>query len=245
MKNISKKSLLESALDILRRAISGSPYVNQAQLARATGESEANISRWLSGASTPTLRKLEPILMALGARLVLPEDEEVAQRPVVMQFCYGKNERFVTRAEYTAVPVLGEVGAGNGMLPLEQEPENWIVIESGQASKSTIALKVGWNERSMLPHICPGDVVVVDMAKDIAMSEQHVYLVQEPPCEGSGYLLKRVQIKKDDSRTLVVFYSDNAAEGYAPLIYDLSLYTDGNIANAVRGRVIQRMTKNI
>ncbi len=65
------KSLLESALDILREAASGNPYASQAQLARATGESEANISRWLSGASIPTLRKLEPVLMALGVRLIL------------------------------------------------------------------------------------------------------------------------------------------------------------------------------
>ena len=65
------KSLLKSALDILREAASGNPYANQAQLARATGESEANISRWLNGSATPTLRKLEPVLMALGVRLIL------------------------------------------------------------------------------------------------------------------------------------------------------------------------------
>ncbi|MDO5484635.1 MAG: KpsF/GutQ family sugar-phosphate isomerase [Desulfovibrionaceae bacterium] len=60
----------------MRQAVSGRPFSNQAQLARATGLSEGNISRWLSGASTPTLRKLEPILMTLGVRFALPEEQD-------------------------------------------------------------------------------------------------------------------------------------------------------------------------
>ena len=69
---ISQLGLLESAVEILRQAVSGHPFTNQAQLARASGESEANISRWLSGASTPTLRRLEPVLTALGVRFTMP-----------------------------------------------------------------------------------------------------------------------------------------------------------------------------
>ncbi len=72
-KSPAEPGLLESALDILRQAVSGRPYASQAQLARATGESEANISRWLSGAATPTLRRLEPVLMTLGVRFAVPE----------------------------------------------------------------------------------------------------------------------------------------------------------------------------
>jgi len=72
-------SLLESALDIIRRAVSGHPYANQAQLSRATGVSEANISRWLSGKATPNLTKLEPVLAVLGARLVGPESSPSKQ----------------------------------------------------------------------------------------------------------------------------------------------------------------------
>ena len=71
-------SLLQSAIDIMRQAVSGKPFTNQAQLARATGESEANISRWLSGASTPTLRRLEPVLMTLGVRFTLPGERTAA-----------------------------------------------------------------------------------------------------------------------------------------------------------------------
>ncbi len=70
----ASSDLLKSALDILRRAVSGAPYSSQAQLARATGVSEANISRWLNGAATPTLCKLEPVLKTLGVRFALPDE---------------------------------------------------------------------------------------------------------------------------------------------------------------------------
>ena len=66
----TRHSLVTAALQIMRRAISGHPYRNQAELARASGISEANISRWLNGNVTPTLSKLEPVLLVLGARLV-------------------------------------------------------------------------------------------------------------------------------------------------------------------------------
>ena len=78
MNSTAQTGLLESALAILRQAVSGRPFSNQAQLARASGESEANISRWLSGASTPTLRRLEPVLMALGVRFTLPGERTAA-----------------------------------------------------------------------------------------------------------------------------------------------------------------------
>ena len=76
-------SLMQVALDILRQATSGNPFSSRAELARATGESEANLSRWLSGAAKPSLRKLEPILMALGVRFTLPGDAPTAQEPAL------------------------------------------------------------------------------------------------------------------------------------------------------------------
>ncbi len=75
MENMQNHGLLEDALNILRNAVSGHPFRTQAELARATGESEANISRWLSGAATPTLRRLEPVLMTLGVRFTIPEEK--------------------------------------------------------------------------------------------------------------------------------------------------------------------------
>lgn len=235
MKQSSQETLLEAALQIIRRAASGSPYASQAELARATGESEANISRWLSGATTPTLRKLEPVLMALGARLTLPSDGPLAVPPVVVR--HAASARPLDDEAFTAVPIVGEVGAGHGVLPLEVPPEEWVVVRTAEAAPAMWAVRVGRGERSMLPRIRPGDVVLVDTTCMERLRDEDVYLVQEPPAEGSGYLLKRVCLEREHGRDLVVFYSDNAGEGYRPLFYDLALYPEQRLADAVKGRV--------
>lgn len=92
MKSVRSISLLESAIEIMRRAVSGFPFRNQAELARASGVSEANISRWLSGKSRPTLSTLEPVLELLEARLVV-----VKKHKVVPRACMGRSSLLTRR----------------------------------------------------------------------------------------------------------------------------------------------------
>ena len=124
--------LLESAIEILRQAVSGRPFANQAQLARASGESEANISRWLSGASTPTLRRLEPVLMALGVRFTMP-GENVQAMP-------GRKRQH----------------------DLDIRPDNWHILDKADPLPHTLALEVQQDDLSMHPTLSPGNVVLVD-----------------------------------------------------------------------------------
>lgn len=152
MKRLSQSGLLESALDILRQAASGKPYANQAQLARATGESEANISRWLSGASTPTLRKLEPVLMALGARLTLPG---------------GKQPPAPNRKTRRS-------------LILDSKPGKWGIPDDEKKLPPLLALEAAENDCSMLPAIAPGDVLLVDTLHHFPLRDGHIYLVRQP-----------------------------------------------------------------
>ena len=129
---ISQLGLLESAVEILRQAVSGHPFTNQAQLARASGESEANISRWLSGASTPTLRRLEPVLMALGVRFTMP----------------GENT--------PALPV------SKHQHNLNIRPDNWRILDKPEPLPAILALEVKADDLSMQPTLSPGDVVLID-----------------------------------------------------------------------------------
>ena len=237
------KSLLESALDILREAASGNPYASQAQLARATGESEANISRWLNGSATPTLRKLEPVLTALGVRIVLPYGAAARTEAVGEQS--NTTLPLKQRAGFMALPMLGEVGADKPLPALIQKPEDWLMVQRELAPPSAVVLKVSEHERSMLPRICPGDMLLVDTAKKIPISERDVYLVREPKRQRGGHLLRRVVVRKNGRQTFVLFYADNTAEGYAPLLYDLSHYENGDIHNAVKGKVILRLTSQV
>ena len=124
--------LLESALEILRQAVSGKPFTNQAQLARASGESEANISRWLSGASTPTLRRLEPVLMTLGVRFAMPWE--------------------IT----PALPVHKQQHR------LDIRPDNWRILDKADPLPDMLALEIRTDDLSMYPTLTPGDVVLVD-----------------------------------------------------------------------------------
>ena len=112
MKNPSSKCLLESALDILRAAASGKPFANQAQLARATGESEANISRWLNGPATPNLRKLESVLSSLGMPFVLPDARSGHRRHAPCRRTSGKSGQ----AHVRPVPEKEYAGKGSQAL---------------------------------------------------------------------------------------------------------------------------------
>lgn len=138
MNNINKHSntgLLYSAINILRQAVSGHPFSNQAQLARASGESEANISRWLSGASTPTLRRLEPVLMALGVSFTMPGENAPA-------LSVHKQQR-----------------------NLNIRPDNWRILDKSEPLPAILALEVKADDHSMQPTLSPGDVALVDTSR--------------------------------------------------------------------------------
>ena len=144
-----------------------------------------------------------------------------------------------------ALPMLGEVGADKPLPALIQKPEDWLMVQRELAPPSAVVLKVSEHERSMLPRICPGDMLLVDTAKKIPISERDVYLVREPKRQGGNHLLRRVVVRKNGRQTFVLFYADNTAEGYAPLLYDLSHYENGDIHNAVKGKVILRLTSQV
>lgn len=227
-------TLLHKALEVIRMASSGHPFATRAALARATGESEANISRWLSGASTPTLKKLEPLLLRLGVRLILPAEE--TPPPLVIHMPPHAESSDVVLA-FRAVLLLGETG----LPPCQQHasPE-WLVARCSDASENAVALRVGVHDRAMLPSLHPGDIVFIDRTSSAQLTSQNIYLVQAPPCEESnvcGLLLRRVSVKKQAKDTQIIFYADNACEGYAPEMYSLSQYPEKSLSAAIKGTV--------
>ncbi|MBQ3059887.1 MAG: helix-turn-helix domain-containing protein [Desulfovibrio sp.] len=148
MQNQPHQSLLAQALQILRSAVSGYPYASQSELARASGESEANISRWLSGAVTPTLRKLEPVLMALGV---------------------GFTIRKTTHIRITQADLL----SSDNMLA---DLDSWSSLADGTAKRRFLRLRMPQKDVSMQPAIFPGDIVLVDTA-DTILKDRKIYLV--------------------------------------------------------------------
>ncbi len=180
----------------------------------------------------------------LGFRLVFPDDPRE-----VSDVCFVEARLANTSAEagapesedYLAVPLVGEAGAGPGMLQ-NADVENWVLVYRNyhpiMRRSDLIAVEVGKNQRSMSPTLLPGDIVLVDR-KDWGQNgfycPGNIFLVREPGQEGGGKI-KRVALSGKGEGAIITFYSDNVAEN-EPEPFPLSLY-DGDLRNAIVGRVI-------
>ncbi len=190
MKKSEKCGLLEEALTILRNAASGTPFRNQAELARATGESEANISRWLSGVSTPTLRRLEPVLMTLGVRFTLPSE----------------SAQHITRTEDRDAKAFYRV-------------DSWKILRDKARLPQIIMLKMPPQDISMQPTINPNDIVVIDTSST-DIKERSIYLLEHGYGEKNVYSFRRVLMAEYHTPKTVVFCADNISSGCKPVMLD-------------------------
>lgn len=230
------QGLLAEALDCIRKGTQGQPFANRAELARASKVSDANLSRWISGTATPTLKKLESVLVALGVSLVLPEGlKSVPRSPVALSAVPG-----VTCKGYLPVPVLTNIHEASAVVD-EEKQRHSLLVPVEYATNSMEAMCIAKNERSMFPHIHPGDTVLIE--KDIPLGDydNSIYLVQKPPSVGGGYMLQRVKTTTVRNKLTVIFFSDNTTEGYVPMCFDISLYPEASLRYAVLGKVVYRM----
>lgn len=228
------QGLLADALDCIRRGTQGQPFASRAELARASKVSDANLSRWISGTATPTLKKLESVLAALGVSLVLPDGLKPAGRSSAC-LTYMQDSEFAHG--YCHIPVLGQVGTGDAACPQRQS----LLAPANFAKASMVAVHIALEERSMLPRLQPGDTVLVDRDIPAGQYDNSIYLVQTPPSEGSKYMLQRVTFTKLHNRPAVLFFSDNSSEGYAPLCFEIALYPEASLHYAILGKVVYRM----
>lgn len=224
--------LLNAALDVIRQAASGKPYANQAELARAVNVSEANISRWLSGAATPTLKILDPVLQVLGVRLVLPS--ELDHQSSTDLIVSGS----VDSRKYPLVPLKGSAG----MSPIPDDDNSsteWIPVPGGRQEMMQNISAWRVSERGMLPLLTPGDIVLVEEGPVGRLRSNEIYLVQEPPSYGGRILFRRASKTPLGEPPAVFFYADNVQEGFTAIIYSLRLYPNSDIRQAVLGRAVR------
>lgn len=230
------QGLLAEALDCIRKGTQGQPFASRAELARASKVSDANLSRWISGTATPTLKKLESVLAALGVSLVLPEGlKSVPRSPAALAAVSGTGCK-----GYFPVPVLTsakETSAAQN----EEKTRNSLLVPVEYATSSMEAMYIDKSERSMCPQIQPGDTVLIERNIPQGDYDNSIYLVQKPPSVGGGYLLQRVKTTIVRNKPTVIFFSDNTTEGYAPMCFDISLYPEASLRYAVLGKVVYRM----
>lgn len=184
------KGLLEAALEILRDAVNGRPFANQAQLARASGESEPNISRWINGTSTPTLRKLEPVLMTLGVTLTLPHGQQITtggHKP-------GRLKHF------------------------DLHVSSWHILKDESRLPSTLVLKMPDNDNTMQPTINAGDLAVINTTQKYP-AKNGVFLIKYTSRDTVYYAFRRIFLNKNGQKELFFVCCDNVKAECSPEMY--------------------------
>lgn len=230
---------LEDALRIIKEAVTDQ-YGGVSKAAKSLGVNDQTLYCWLKGTRKPSLAKLSPLLERIGAQLVLPGKD--ASKDV----CFidarvsesGSHLEKPQSIDYTAAPLVGEVGAGQGYLP-QEEIKSWFLVyrhlPAVRARKNLIAVQLGKGSDSMMPTLKPEDIVLVDRDDKDVSRPGHMMLVKDP-MDGSG-MIKRVSVQEKDDDFQITYYSDNAA-AYPPSMYSLRNDFHGEWDEAIVGRVI-------
>ena len=218
---------------------------NARAAADALGVNHVTFWGWVKGTRTPALHHISEVFDRLGIKVSLPEHPEVPTREV----CFveakivqaGAGGERPDAENYLAVPMVGEVGAGPGVIPRE-DILSWVLVYKEHRSvmqrSNLLAVEIGKNQRSMIPTLHPGDIVLLDRndwGQQGYAPPGNIFLVREPGQDGGG-MVKRVSTAGKGELATITFYSDNAAE-YGPEVYHLHQY-EYDMRQAVVGRVV-------
>lgn len=224
--------------------------VSQNQLAKRLGIQQSTISRFINDAGKGI--SFEPALKILNyLGYEIGRYGQAGQVNTTREICFvdarttpsGEGLPPPISEAYVAVPLVGDVGAGPGMVA-EERLEGWVLVLKDQQSIRTrsnlLAVEVGKNQFSMIPTLHPGDLVLVDRddwgQHGSYQSPGNIFLVREPGQEGGGKI-KRVSVAGRGNNTIITFYSDNSEE-YEPEPHIVSQDYNGDLREAIVGRVV-------
>jgi len=218
---------------------------NARAAADALGVNHVTFWSWAKGTRTPALAQISEVFERLGVRVCPPGLPEETTREV----CFvdariveaGAGAPPPETESYLAVPLVGEVGAGPGLIPRE-EIMSWVLVyrehRSVMQRSNLLAVEIGKNQRSMIPTLHPGDIVLIDRSdwgQQGYAPPGNIFLVREPGQDGGG-MVKRVAMAGKGDAATITFYSDNASE-YGPEVFHMYQY-DHDHRQAVVGRVV-------
>lgn len=227
----------------------GRRFKNNSDLARFCGVEPIFTHRYLQGPKKG-LEAIGDVLDKLGAKLVFANDSDNSTtRDICFVDCKivqaGANTRPPSVEDYLAVPLVGEVGAGPGIIA-QEEILSWVLVHSNSLAvrnrSNLLAVEIGKNQRSMMPTLHPRDIILVnrdDWGNATGLRPPgNIFLVREPGQDGGG-MVKRVSITKRKDLATITFYSDNPE--FEPETYLLAEYDD-NLRSAIVGRVVWAWT---
>lgn len=193
--------------------------------ATLNGDVVVRLVEWLGGAISlekPRLTQTDRDVCFVDAKIV-PGGENIAPPQA---------------EDYIAAPMVGEVGAGQAYIA-QEDVESWFLVYRhalpAEHSRDLFAVQIAKNSTSMQPTLYPGDIVLVDRQVRVEAYLGRMMLVRNPDRD-SG-MIKRVELTPKGDDTFITYYSDNAAQ-WPPMIYSLRNDFDGDLSNAIVGRVI-------
>ena len=215
---------------------------NAKPLALKCGMSPSTVSRWLRGERTPKLEELGKVLDLMGVKFT---PDELA--PAGKDVCFvdartvpaGEGLPSADPVDYLAVPLVGEVGAGPGIIP-EDKLLSWFLVYKHTRAimyrRDLIAVQIGDHSTSMVPTLKPGDIVLVDRSDKDCSKPGRIMLTMDP--DGAGRI-KRVSVAraKDDHDYIITVYSDNTIEN-PPENFSLREDYGGDWGKVVGGAVV-------
>lgn len=216
---------------------------SKASVMRQVGAAKATFYKAIAGTQEPSAPNFMAWLEALGAKVVFPDERPDLARDV----CWvdakivpaGDGQKLPPSEAYFAVPLVGEAGAGPGVMPTD-EIKSWVLVYRHQHAirfkRNLLAVEIEKGSTSMVPLLRPGDIVLVDRDDCDPGKPGGIFLVREPGQEG-GAMVKRVATKPVDHDLLITFYSENAAENPAES-YSLKADYNDRIQDAIVGRCV-------
>lgn len=189
------------------------------------------------------IKSVSAMLEAMGAKIVWPDERTDLARDIcwvdAKVVSAGDGQKLPPSEAYFAVPLVGEAGAGPGVMPTD-EIKSWVLVYRHQHAirfkRNLLAVEIEKGSTSMVPLLRPGDIVLVDRDDCDPGKPGGIFLVREPGQEG-GAMVKRVATKPVDHDLLITFYSENAAENPADT-FSLNKDYDGEISKAIVGRCV-------
>ena len=233
--------LFDQAMNLIIAYIDSQHSGNVSAAARALDVNSAALYRWYKRERAPNGEDLAKMLDFIGARLLPPR--VIAP----MEVCFvdakvvpaGENLAQPDAEDYFAVPLVEEVGAGQGLIA-QGELISWLLVwrwqESIRHRSNLVAVRLAKDADSMIPALYPGDIVLIDREERHIQTNGRMWLVLDP-LDGSSKI-KRVNVKflPELKDTRVTYYSDNP--DYPPEVYSLRGDFLNEWERAIAGRVI-------
>lgn len=177
--------------------------LKQADLARGLGVSEATISKWLSGKSSPRMKKIDDICKILG----------VKREDLLYEHDFAEEEPISASNLYTATirefPLLGTIAAGQPIFAEETIP---VPVSGAVGIDADFCLKVQ-GDSMINAKINDGDIVFIRKQSMVEDGEIAAVLITE--LYGDTVTLKRVYYDKIENKIQLI--AENPK--YPPLSY--------------------------